>query len=219
MDKSREAFTRGLCFSPFDARLRLQRGRKFMAGGGFSQTIADLSLAARITPDDWEIWYYMSVAYNLWGKYEDSARCFEECARQVKEPAGLYPIVDWLFTTYVKLGQNEKAKAALELIDTSTPCTQMDYSYRKRVMLFKGEIPPETFIDEEEILRSCIERKDRPELEMVTQLYGLANYYAYIGEMEKSDETLKRLIAQPKFHNAFGYMKGVIDARDRGLID
>ena len=112
----------------------------------------------------------------------------------------------------------EKAKQSLELIDTSVPSSTMDYSYRKRVRLFKGEIDPEQFIDEEEIKRSCLTTKDRPALEMVTQLYGLANYYAYLGEMEKSDAVLLRLLEQPLFHNAFGYIKGVTDARDRGLI-
>ena len=85
-------------------------------------------------------------------------------------------------------------------------------------MLSKGEIDPEKFIDLDEIERTCIKAKDRPKLELVSQLYGLANYYHYIGNMEKYDETLLKLLEQPLFHNAFGYIKGVQEAKARGLI-
>lgn len=212
------AFSMGLIQNPFNSELHLQRGRKFIASGRYAETIAEITLAARLNPYNWENWYYMSVAYNLDRQYEKSAEGFEECIKHMPSPASRYPVVDWLFTTYNKLDEKEKAKTALELIDHNIPSSTMDYSYRKRVMLFKGLINPEEFIDEAEIKRSCLTTKDRPVLEMITQLYGLANYYSYIGEMEKSNEALKKLINIPLFHNGFGYIKGMMDAKDRGLI-
>lgn len=218
MEKSLSTLTKGLCYQPFDPELRLQRGRKFNSINRFARAVSDLTLACRLKPEEWQNWYYLSVSYNLWGKYEESAAGFEECAKYIKEKQGLYPIVDWLFNTYTTLGWKEKAQKALDLIDTSIPCVPLDYSYRKRVMLSKGEIDPEKFIDLDEIERTCIKAKDRPKLELVSQLYGLANYYHYIGNMEKYDETLLKLLEQPLFHNAFGYIKGVQEAKARGLI-
>lgn len=218
MEKSLSTFTKGLCYHPFHPGLRLQRGRKFNSVKRFARAVADLTLACRLQPEEWQNWYYLSVSYNLWGKYEESAAGFEECAKHIEEENGLYPIVDWLFNTYTTLGWKEKANKALNLIDTSVPCVPLDYSYRKRVMLSKGEIDPEHFIDMDEIERTCIKAKDRPYLELVSQLYGLANYYHFVGNMEKYDETLLELVKQPKFHNAFGYIKGVEEAKLRGLI-
>lgn len=217
-DETLAIFSRGLSYQPFDPALRLQRGRKYIASGRYSQTLADITLACRLKPGDWENWYYLSVAYNLDRQYEKSAENFEECARQVPDKAGLYPVVDWLFTTYTSLREPEKAKKALALIDTSVPASTMDYSYRKRVQLFKGEISPEGFVDLAEIERSCLKTPDRPKLEVVSQLYGLSSYWAFQGEMEKSNAVLMELLEQPLFHNAFGYIKGTMDAQDRGLI-
>lgn len=217
-EKVIDIFSQGLSYQPFDAALRLQRGRKFIASGRYSQTIADISLACCLNPGNWENWYYLAVTQNLNSHYKESVKAFEECAKCVPEKAGLYPIVDWLFTTYIKMGDHAKAKAALALIDTSLPSSIMDYSYRKRVRLFKGEIPPEGFVDMKEIMDSCLKTKDRPVLEVITQLYGLSVYYAFIGDIEKSNEALLELLKQPFFHNGFGYIKGVMDARERGLI-
>ena len=206
-------FSRGISYNPFDALLYLMRGRKWIGQGLYDMAISDMALSSRLNPFDWETWYYMGVACNISGQRERALCCFWNCADLVPTPSGMYPVVDWLFVTNTELGRKEEAARVLDLVDLSTPYSPSDYSYGMRIRLFKEVITPEEFLDEE-----SMKTAKTPALSIITMLYGLAFFYTWKGIIEKSDQTLRKLLDQPSYHTAFGYIKGCILAKERGII-
>ena len=55
----------------------------------------------------------------------------------------------------------------------------MHYAYKRRVLLYKGLITPEEFIDEDDIRARMVDQEDRFTLEIATLLFGLYMYYVY----------------------------------------
>lgn len=211
-----EAFSKAISLEPFNGYYYFGRGRKHNASGHFWSGISDLTMATRIMPDNWTFWYYKATANNLEGKYEESANDFKMCVK-IAEPWECYPLVHWLYTTYLlDLNDKEKAQASLKLIPDDAVPPQMDYGYSRCVKLYKGIIKPEEFVDKN-MENDCLKQEGRVNLELSTMYYGLYAYAIFIDDQKLADEALKDLlkIGVPA---AFGYKRGVVAAKQRGLI-
>lgn len=211
-----EIYSQGLLYNPFDAWLHFGRGRKNIGLLRFERCIADVNLAIRFHPEVWNFWYYRAVANNLAGNSQAAVDDFMHCFK-LSTPEEQYPLVDWMFLSYLDMGDKQKAKEVLELIDHNVMPPTMDYAYRRRVMLYKGVITPEEFIDLEHIKANTLDKPGRVELEVQTLTFGLFAYYDYIGDTEKANEVLLRITTFPP-SAAFGCLKGNAIARKRGLI-
>lgn len=212
-----DAFSRAIHLEPFNAFFHFSRGRKLNALGYFWPGMADLTLATRIMPENWTFVYYQATARNLRGLYEESIADFKTCA-SIAEPWERYPFVHWLYTTYlVDLGDRENAVKALELVPDDAVPPQMDYGYCRCVKLYKGFVSKDEFVDIADMQEKCLKQENRINLELNTMYYGLYAYAIFTGDEALADHALKELmkVAVP---NAFGYKKGVVAAKKRGLI-
>ena len=211
-----DAFSQGLIQNPFNATLYFGRGRKYIGNQKYWMALADLTMATRLDPSIYSFWYYRGVVNNLNGCFKDAITDFE-CAMETTELYERYGLIDWLFTTYVEMGDKQKATEILDTIPDDLTPPKMHYGYKRRVQLYKGIIPPEEFIDIEEIKEKCVVQENRVALEIATLLFGLYVYYAYIGDDAKADETLIKLMDNP-YPNSFASIKGQVAARKRNLI-
>lgn len=212
-----DAFSQGLVYSPFNAQLYFGRGRKYIGLFQYWRCIADTTLAIRLDPTIWNYWYYRAIAYHLNENYEESVADLKHII-SMTPPEDHYPMVDWIFENYVEMGDMKKAKESLDLVDTSIPSPTMDNGYRRRVMLAKGEITPEEFMDHDWIKNNMLDVPDRFALELMSYTWGLFTYYTYKGETKKANEVLKEIIKLPK-SAAFACIKGWKYAEARGLVD
>ena len=212
-----DAYSQGLVYNPFNASLYFGRGRKNIGLRHYWRCISDTTMAIRIQPELWSHWYYRAVAYNLNGNHVEATADFMQCYN-ITEPEEHYPMVDWLFLCALDMDDKEKAREVLDLIDVSVIPPTMDYAYRRRVMLYKGVVSPDEFIDVEHIKKNCLPLPNRVELEIETLTFGLYAYYTFMGNTEKANEVLLRIV-KFKPSAAFGYIKGIDIAQKRGLIN
>lgn len=134
-----------------------------------------------------------TLAGDARGALED----FMQCYRMTPENEH-YPLVDWMFLCCLDMGDMDRAAETLKLIDTSVePHHCMDYAYRRRIRLYKGEIKPEEMIDDEDILKKCVRRSAR------TGTAGARNAHL-------------RLVRLLHLHR--GYAKGQRDLEDHCLL-
>jgi len=212
-----DVFSQGLTLCPFNAPLYFGRGRKNIGLRKYWRAISDATMAIRLEPDIWNYWYYRGVPRNLAGDAAGALEDFTQCYRMTPDNEH-YPIVDWMFLCALDMGDKARAGEILNGIDTSVePPHCMDYAYRRRIRLYKGEIGPEELIDEEDIRKNAyMEQPGRMQLERETLTFGLFAYYTYTGDEEKANETLKTIMTFTP-SAAFGYLKGSDIARKRGL--
>ena len=151
--------------------------------------------------------------------YARAAEAFEGCLKVTRKYKGdeLPPIMDWCWMTYNIMGDKANADRILSMVDDSPECSSKLYYvkvYKRRLLLYKGVIKAEEFIDMEELKNS-----DRPAVNYITAAYGLANYLYGIGEVEWSNELLKKIVAVDSYHYSFAYVLAMRDLKDRGLAD
>ncbi len=212
--EAREAFSVGLIYNPFSEDCYRERGRKFISEGRYPEAVADLTMASRLDPYNNEHWYYQGVAAHLGEMYERAIEAFPyaiECMKKQGIDEWL-AAVDWMWLTYNKLGMKDKAAEIITTVDEDTPCIPRSLSYKRRVLLYRGIIKPEEFLD-----REALKSTDRPELYLISELFGLGNYYYSIGEEEKGNELLKEARDIPSWHASFAYQLVCKELEKRGL--
>ena len=83
-------------------------------------------------------------------------------------------------------------------------------AYFKRILMYKGEITPEELLD----LSGDSDLAN--ELNLVTQGYGVANWYLYNGQTEEAQVLFKRIVDNP-YWSAFGYIAGEAELNPKSV--
>lgn len=213
-------FTKGIERFPNDARFYRHRGHRYITVRNFDGAIADFEKAVtlikgtkdEIEPDgapnaagvprstlQFNIWYHLALGYYLKGDYENARRSWLECMKVSDNDDSVTAVSDWLWMTYMRLG--DKAAAA-KVLTRITP--KMDIlengSYHRRLLMYKGLEKPEALLD----------TSNADDLTIATQGYGVGNYYFVTGDTAKAKEIFDRVLAGKQWA-AFGYIAAEVD--------
>ena len=198
-----EALSHAIAINPFCGIYYRWRGHRHLSCWQFAEANSDLEMAARLIPENWDVWYHLSLSYFLLRDYKSALRAYEVCYRLTKTTEDLIPISDWYWTTLIRLGEKDKAQEVLNRI-----APDIDYGintcYYRRLMAYKGVIDPDRLQDE----------TDEDRLNVVTQKYGLANLCLANGDEEKRRAILNRIFEMADNENwtsMFAYLAARVD--------
>ena len=211
-----EAHSRGIAFDPFYAPNYFGRGRRHNASGRFWQAVADFTMAIHLDSSNWIYWYYRATTLNLHGHVEESLDDFTRCL-SLTAPEEHYPLADWLYTSNVELGRYNAAEKSLDLVDASVEAPQMDYGYRRSVLLYKGLVKPEEFIDIPLLEKNVLPQEGRVQMELNGLYYSLYCYWMVHGEPEKAADAIRELM-KVAWPGAFAHTKALPIAKRLGIV-
>lgn len=197
-----EAYSIGLSHNPFHALSLRHRGHRLISTYRFEEAAFDFELSSRLDPSNWDTWYHLGLAYYLIGDFERANNAYTRCLKMTKEDQEeLVAIVDWKWLTLMRLGKMEEAKEVLQLVDKNTEPGE-NTVYKERVLMYKGDIKPKT------ILESIpgYAGDDFGDFELATQGYGVAMFYYFNGEKEKTFDLFRRILKHDTFWSAFGFI-------------
>lgn len=213
-----KVYTEGIKRFPKSPELYRHRGHRYISTRKLDKAIADFEIAAKlaegrkieIEPDgipnklnqplsslQFNIYYHWALAYYLKGDFAKATIIFEDCINYSINPDLLVATVDWLYMCYQRSGQKDKAKAILQIIPDNTTVIEND-AYLKRLQLYKGEIQAQELIN-------LNNPTPESELNIITQGYGVGNWYLYNGQEDKALEIFKKIVAT-SYWPAFGYI-------------
>lgn len=215
-EEALEAYSEGLMYSPFYAPCYFGRGRRHNSMGHYKAALSDFTMAISLDPSVWNYWYYRATCFNTHGDLESSVSDFEECIK-LTSPSQRYVLVHWLYTTYCEMGDYDKAKASLEYTDGMAECPQRNYGYKRAVLLLKGMVSPEEYINIDQMKKCVLQKPGRVELELNGMYYALFWYWRVRGNEEKAREALIEL-QKVAVKGAFGYTKSLPYAKEMGII-
>ena len=200
--------------NPYDPELWIKYGRALRrqsmhreATGRYAEAAADFEFALRLDPTNVDCWYHLALSYFLLEDYQRAEATYKKCYTMSDEDLDVISCTDWLWMTLRRLGKKEEAEKLLERI---TPNMEpgMVVSYHRRLLMYKGLIKPEELMT------------DAPnDLEVVTMGFGLANYYYELGQEEKGNAMILRVLEAGKEDawSAFGYQAALVEKKRRNL--
>ena len=220
-----EVYTEGLRKKPDSYRLLRHRGHRYISIRKFTDAINDLERAAFLIRDldslmtepdgqpnrqniplsntQFNIWYHLGLANYLQGDLDKAISAYKKCL-EVSVNNDLYvATADWLYMTYRKTGNEEAAQALIDPVTRNMDIIENE-SYHKRILMYKGEILPEKLLNLDET------RDPTRDIDLVTQGYGVANWYLYNGDVQTARDILERIIATSSW-SAFGYIAAEVD--------
>ena len=204
-----EAYSIGLSYNPFHALSLRHRGHRLISTYRFEEAAFDFELSSRLNPANWDTWYHLGLAYYLIGDFERANKAYSRCLEMTKEDQEeLVAIVDWKWLTLMRLGKVKEAKEVLQLVDEQTEPGE-NTVYKERVLMYKSDIKPENIL--ESIHRHANDKFG--DFELATQGYGVAMYYYFNGQKEKTFDLFMRILKHDTFWSAFGYIAAYQDEK------
>jgi tetratricopeptide (TPR) repeat protein len=215
-----DLFTRGIARFPDAPELYRHRGHRYISTRRFDAAIADFERAAELAkerplevePDGlpnrlniplsnlhFNIYYHWALAHYLKGDFQKAAGLYERCLDYSVNPDLLAATADWLYMTYRRLGETQKAEQLLARISPDMEIIEND-AYFQRLLLYKGLKQPGELLD----LDAPPADPDQL-LNLVTQGYGVGNWYLYNGQPERAREIFRQIVAT-EYWSAFGYI-------------
>jgi len=216
-------FSEGLEKYPNSYKLFRHRGHRYISIREFSKAIADLQMAASLTPPQpleiepdgqpnklniplssvqFNVWYHLALAHYLKGDFESAEKAYVQCLDVSVNDDLLCATADWLYMTYRRMEKPEEAAKVLELIHEDMEIVEND-SYYARLQMYKGLIPPD------DLLKVSGENAD-VDLALATQGYGVGNWHYYEGDTLRAKEIFT-LVTAGKHFAAFGFIAAEAD--------
>ena len=177
-----ESMSMCLSLNPFNAQAYRYKGHYNINIGRFEEAAADLTLASRLDPSDWSIWYHLGLSFYLLADYTRADTAFSECLRLAKTFEYVVDSVNWLWMLRMQMGQTARAKEVIALVPPNTPCES--HEYYNRCMVFGGHVDPEEMLAHARTLSDHL---------YVTEGYGIACYYEVTGNIPRADEIFDEL--------------------------
>ena len=182
-----------------------------MSCGYFADGAADFTIASRLNPNDWNVWYHLGLSYFLLGMYDKADWAYTRCAALNKTADDICAVTDWHYMTLKRLGKDEEAAKLLDEITEDMPVSdEVANSYYQRLRVYKGLRAPETLFTNAGAGAG---------LDVITQGFGVANYYRMNGQEEKGVEMLKKVVytaEHSKWYAAFGCLAARVDLKNIG---
>jgi tetratricopeptide (TPR) repeat protein len=216
-----DVYTEGIALYPSNAKLYRHRGHRYITLREFDKAIADLEKAAKLTegatdeiePDgapnpsgqprstlQSNIWYHLGLAYYLKGDFANALRSYEACMKvSTVNDDMLVATADWLYMTYRRMGREAEAQKLLELIREDMEILE-NHVYHQRLLMYKGLVNPD----------SLLSPADLTEISLITQGYGVANWYFVNGDKDRAKALLEKIL-QGSYWAAFGYIAAEAD--------
>lgn len=202
-----DVFSHGLVLAPFHPLLYRWRGHKYINVRQFNAARADLELASRLDPSNWDTWYHLGLANYLLHDFARAEQAYRRCWDLTETDDERVAIADWLYMTLRRQGKPEAEAAAV--LDFVHP--QVDpgpnVAYFRRLLVYKG------LASADELLADV----DPADVDFVTLSYGLGNYYFYNGERDRAVEVWRQALTG-EYWSAFGYIASEVDLNALGAM-
>lgn len=224
--KAIDIYSKGIEKHPDAPELYRHRGHRYISIRKLDNAIADFEKAAelaknrpvQIEPDgipnsinqplsnlQFNIYYHLGLAHYLKGDFAKAAEVYEKCMDYTLNSDLIVATVDWLYMSLRRDNRENEAKRWLRYVDPNMRIIE-NQRYFQRLLMYKGQVQAEDLFNfEPESLDA--------QLDLVTQGYGVGNWYFYNGNREKAKAIFEQLLATD-YWSAFGYIAAEADMKN-----
>jgi tetratricopeptide (TPR) repeat protein len=222
--KAIEVYSQGLEKYPSSYKLLRHRGHRYVSLREFEKAISDFKKAHELMPKgeievepdgipnsinqplsntQFNILYHWGLAEYLKGNYGEAERIYLECMDYSKNDDLITATTDWLYMTQRRMGNEAKAMETLSTHINDSMNIVENESYHKRLRMYSGQLPIDSLFDTNDA---------DAQLSLITQGYGVANWYLYNGDTLQAEEILTSILDNSSW-SPFGYIAAESDYR------
>lgn len=205
-----ECYSRAIALDPFNGILYRHWAHRMLSQWRFADACAGFSLASRLIPENWDVWYHLGLSYYLMKEYDLAQAAYRRCL-EITDMTDIeaYPaVIDWSWRTARRRGDEKLAAELIALLPADFPYDDDECGYGLNCAVYQGRVTLD------EALEICA---GNDELHGITNLYALANYCRETGDAARADELLDKAIdfGDATAWCAFGYLAAAVD---KGII-
>ena len=178
-------FSQMLMQDPFQCRVLCHRAHVYIGIREYEMAAADLEMALRLEPEDWDSLYHLGLCYYLLHDYETALKYYARCYAVSKTEEDLTAVTDWYWMTLCRLGRKEEADRLLEPVREDWEYGENEI-YFTRLLVYKG------IRNADEVIRCA---RTQGAHEFSTYCYGIAIYMRYVLGKEEEASALLHDIA------------------------
>jgi len=182
-----DSYSMAIAADPFKGIYYRHRAHRFLSCYRFEDACADFTIASRMIPDNWDVWYHLALSHFLLRDYakaeEAYKRCYEITFQSDETERQLAAIANWYWITLQRLGKKEEAQAILDSVPNDLE-PGPNVAYMDLVKMYKGLVTPEELLADDEDVQ----------VNFITRGFGIANYYEHLGQRAKSDAVIENIL-------------------------
>jgi len=214
-----DIYTDGIEKFPDDARFYRHRGHRYISLREFELAIADFKKAAKmvkgkeemVEPDGMpnamnipisslqsNIWYHLGLAYYLENDLRKAEKTYRIAVETSTNDDKLVSTTHWLYMILRLQNKDEEAKEVLKDINPELKVIE-NTAYHNLCLFYKGVLPMEKITGDSfsDIMNDAV-------------LYGIANWFFYNDQLDKSREVYERILSKDGWAS-FGYIAAEAD--------
>lgn len=207
--ESEECYAHAISLEPFNGLLYRHMAHRMLSQWRFEDARAGFTLASRLIPQNWDVWYHLGLSHFLLRDYQKAAQAYRRCLELSKTVDDYIAVCDWYYMTERRLGNKEAAEKLLAYVPDEG-YTGENLDYFERIRMYKGLVKPEDVLPED------LDSLDA--LDVITRGFGVSNFYRVNGDVEKADCIVDAILAkgdEKECYFAFGYLAALADKLDR----
>ena len=201
-----DSLSRAIALDPSCGIYYRWRGHRHLNLAEIPEACADLMIASRLIPENWDVWYHLGLTHVLLGNYSLAELAYKKCRFITSErESNKIPLANWTYLALMHQGKTEEAQEVLASIPDDMTTSDYNIDYLEMINFYKGKLSAEQLL---EISEGLTEAKHRVRVFSVcTHAFGLANHFYTLGDRERYhqliDYTLE--IGRDIAWNSFGY--------------
>lgn len=201
-----QSFSEAILLEPTCGIYYRWRGHRHLNVAELPEACADLVVASRLIPDNWDVWYHLGLTHVVLGNYALAELAYQKCAEAPTErKSNRICRANWMYLALMHQGKTEAAQAVLRSIPDDETTSDYNNVYLSMINFYKGK-----YTDEEMLaIPDDLDDEKRNELifDICTRLFGMANHYYTLGNRSRYQELIDQLLVLGKniAWNSFGY--------------
>lgn len=211
--ESVEAFSNAIALNPFCGIYYRHRAHRNLSCWRFEDARADFSVASRLIPDNWAVWYHLGLCNFILKDFKKAEIAYRRCYELSTTLQMKVAVSDWYWMTLSRLGKKEDAQKLLDAMKPAFDDPNFDPGddlvYFLRLKIYAGILTPEELI--------AIRDQNENLVHRITISFGLANYLRIQGREQEAEKIFSwmREAGKDECYYAFGYIAAMMDNQTR----
>jgi len=189
-----DVYSGGIKNFPDNTMLYRHRGHRYLSIRKFDRAVQDLSIAAELNSQDFDIWYHLGLAHFLNGNFGKALSAYESCLSVSEDDESKVAVSHWLYMTLRRLERPDDAVKVLNNIIEGMDVEE-NQSYYDLLNFYKGQ----------ESLEDIFDIEEASDLELATLGFGIGCWYLYNND-EATAKTYFKKIVETRYWPAFGFI-------------